>query len=97
MPKSRKQPRTKRQQRKAEARAKGVAFMAMTGDTHPHGPRRMRRRRYHEAKGKGIDRWRVNKAWRGERHGRALERLIRAGAPLHVVNREKILMRALLA
>ena len=97
MSRSRKAPRSRRQQRKAEARAGGPLFTPEIGETHRYGNRATRRRAWASARGKGSGMaWRIKKRKRGERYGRNLENLIRSGAPLSLVNAERTMMRDLL-
>lgn len=97
MSRSRKAPRTRRQARKAEARAAGTGFTPIMGEMHPHGNRHARRHASAVARSRVGDGWRRKKALRGEYYGRKLENLIRSGAPLAHVRAEQIIIRSLLA
>lgn len=106
MSRSQRAPLSRRQARKAAARAamrlaktpeerKRAAFHPIMNERHPHGNRRTRLARSSNRElGEG---WRRKKYIRGEYYGRRLEAVIRSRAPLHVVKRERIIIRALLA
>jgi len=93
MSRSRKEPRTRRQARKAAARAALQGFQPLIGEMHAAGNRRTRRAWQSQ---RGSAGWRQKKAVRGEYYGRKLEELIRSGAPFVKVRYERSVMRSLL-
>jgi hypothetical protein len=95
MSRSRKAPLTQRQARKAAARAAELqGFRPIIGEMHAAGNRHTRRAWYSR---RGQPGWKRKKALRGEYYGRKLEELIRSGAPLAWVHRERKIIRSLLA
>lgn len=108
MSQSRKAPRTQRQLRKATARVmmalaktraerEAAAFTPIINEMHPHGNRRTRRYAHAVSQGRVGEGWKRKKRIRGEYYGRKLDSLIRSGAPMREVQRERIIIRALLA
>lgn len=108
MSQRRKIPHTRRQQRKAEARVamalaktraerEAAAFKPVINEMRPHGNRRTRRYASAVSQGRVGDGWKRKKRIRGEYYGCKLDSLIRSGAPMREVQRERIIMRALLS